>query len=108
MPTPKHNRVKAETTKDLQQTTQQGTSLQYRCKDGKEIKVVQVMRKGTKNKKLEMLNLTYENITEKLRSTVSETGKKYTNIHWQWEIQQDIAKLSTIVGVTLAEDCIKQ
>ncbi|MDO4626179.1 MAG: Opacity-associated protein OapB [Pasteurellaceae bacterium] len=103
-----HNRVKAQTVQDLEKTTQKGVTTRYRCHDHKEVKVVQVVRKNSKNKTAEVLTLTYANISEKLRPTVAEIGKKYTNIHWQWEMQNYTGKLSTIVGVVLAENCVKQ
>lgn len=89
-------------------TSQLGSAVMYRCEEGKEIRVVRTVKKSKTAKTTKSIQLTFNNVTEKLISTVSEKGKKYTNIHWQWLEQGEDARLTTSVGAVLAEKCIRQ
>lgn len=93
---------------DTPTTSQLGSAVVYRCKDDKEIRIVRSLKKSRTAKTTNSIQLTFNNVTEKLISTVAEKGKKYTNIHWQWFEQAENSQLSTSVGAILAEQCIKQ
>lgn len=96
----------------MDKTTQKGTATLYRCKDDKEVRVVRNINTGNKSKKRQksgsVINLTFNNVTQKLTSTVSESGNSYTNIHWHWFERDDANMLTTSVGKVLAEQCIIQ
>lgn len=93
----------------LDKTTQKGKIMRYLCKDEKEVKVVQVTKssKNTKKVKTDEINLTFDNVTQKLSATLSQTGKSYTNIHWHWFIKAGGNTLLSSVGNILAEECIE-
>ncbi|SCY13931.1 MliC family protein [Basfia succiniciproducens] len=96
----------------MDKTTQKGTATLYRCKDDKEVRIVRNINTGNKSKKRQksgsVINLTFNNVTQKLTSTVSESGNSYTNIHWHWFERGDANMLTTSVGKVLAEQCIIQ
>lgn len=89
-------------------TPQIANALVYRCKDNKEVRVVRSLKKSKTPKTANNLQLTFNNVTEKLVSTVAERGKKYTNIHWQWVELGEDAQLTTSNGAILADQCIRQ
>jgi len=95
----------------LGKTRQTGSATRFQCKDDK---IVRIVRNTPKNnakvvKAVETVSLTFNNVTEKLKSTVSQTGKTYTNIHWHWlERNNGTATLTNAVGVILADVCVEQ
>lgn len=94
----------------LKKTKQTGVAIRYICKDDKEVRVVRektLNRKSAKN--VETIYLTFGQVTEKLKSTVSESGKVYTNIHLRWIERVGSANtLTNSVGVILADVCVAQ
>ncbi|PVX42848.1 membrane-bound lysozyme inhibitor of c-type lysozyme MliC [Pasteurella langaaensis DSM 22999] len=98
-------------TTNLDKTVQIGFAARFQCKDDK---IVRIVRNTPKNnskvvKAVETISLTFNNVTEKLKSTVSQTGKAYTSIHWHWvERNNGTATLTNAVGDILADVCIEQ
>lgn len=92
----------------LDKTTQKGSVSRYLCKDCKEVRVVRAVQKNKKAKKRTVINLTFNDITQRLTPSVSETGKKYSNIRWHWYEKSDTGMLTNSIGHTLAEGCVKQ
>lgn len=96
---------------NLGKTVQTGSAARFQCKDDK---IVRIVRNPPKNntkvlKTVETISLTFNNVTEKLKSTVSQTGKAYTSIHWHWiERNNGTATLTNAVGVILADVCVEQ
>ncbi len=94
----------------MNKTTQTGSASRFLCKDDKIVRVTRMKPKSTaKASRVETVTLTFNGITEKLKSTVSETGKSYTSIHWRWiERSNNTATLTNTQGVILADICIEQ
>lgn len=88
--------------------SQMDNVLFYRCKDNKEIKILRSLKKSKTAKNTKTLEVTFNKVTETLISTVTEKGKKYTNIRWQWLESGENSQLTTSLGVVLAEQCIRQ
>lgn len=88
--------------------SQMDNVLFYRCKDNKEIKILRSLKKSKTSKNTKTLEVTFNKVTETLISTVTEKGKKYTNIRWQWLESGENSQLTTSLGVVLAEQCIRQ
>ena len=98
-------------TSDLNKTAQIGSASRFHCKDDKIVRIVRIKPKSTAKtaKNVETITLTFNNVTEKLKSTVSETGKSYTSIHWRWiERANHTAILTNTQGVVLADVCMEQ
>lgn len=97
-------------TATLDKTKQTGVAIRYVCKDDKEVRVIRekvLNRKSAKN--VGTIYLTFGQVTEKLKSTVSESGKVYTNIHLRWiERVNGANTLTNSVGVILADVCVAQ
>lgn len=97
----------------IDKTTQQGSAIRYLCKDDKEVRVVRNVRTDKKSSKKaksksERISLTFEGVTEKLIFTVSESGRKYTSIHWHWYEIPTNNVLTNSIGEILAEQCVEQ
>lgn len=94
----------------MNKTTQTGSASRFLCKDDKIVRVTRMKPKSTaKASRVETVTLTFNGITEKLKSTVSETGKSYTSIHWHWiERSNNTATLTNTQGVILADICVEQ
>lgn len=93
--------------KTLERLMLQNDVLEYHCQNNKTIKVVKETKNGKKiNTDQLSIRLTFENNTEHLIPTISETGKRYSNIKWQWSIRQKEATLIETTGKTLAEHCV--
>ncbi|MDG2959276.1 opacity-associated protein OapB [Bisgaard Taxon 10/6] len=109
LPQPVESKPKPQTAV-LDKTKQTGAAIRYVCKDDKEVRVVRekvLNRKSAKN--MEAIYLTFGQSTEKLKSTVSESGKVYTNIHLRWiERVGGANTLTNSVGVVLADVCVAQ
>ncbi|PJG83162.1 hypothetical protein CVP04_06805 [Caviibacterium pharyngocola] len=90
----------------IEKSTQQGKAIRYLCKDDKEVRVVRSMK--SKKRKLNTVNITFEQNTQKLTQAISESGQKYTNIHWHWIERNEFATLTNAVGDILAEQCVAQ
>lgn len=88
--------------------SQQGKASIYHCKDNKQVRVVFLLKKTKTTKVSHTIHVTFNNITERLVSTVSSKGAKYTNTYWQWQEKAGDSNLSTSTGVRLAEDCVRQ
>lgn len=87
--------------------SQKGSSTLYLCKDNKKLRVVHSTQK--KNKKiLKRVTITFNGVTERLTSVISERGKNYGNIRWTWQERDDFSTLRTSVGEVLAEQCVLQ
>ena len=87
--------------------SQKGSSTLYRCKDNKQLRVVHSTQK--KNKKiLKRVTITFNGVTERLTSVISERGNDYSNIRWTWSERDDYSTLRTSVGNILAEQCVMQ
>jgi len=57
----------------------------------------------TKNKKiLKRVTVTFNGVTERLTSVISERGNNYGNIRWTWQQREDFSSLKTSVGEILA------
>lgn len=93
---------------DTDRLSQKGSAILYRCKEGKEVRVVRTLKKMKTTKHSKSIQVSFNNVTEKLAPTISENGQKYTNIRWHWVEQAENSKLTTSVGVILAEQCIHQ
>ena len=79
----------------------------YLCKDNKQVRVVHSEQK--KNKKiLKRVTVTFNGVTERLTSVISERGNNYGNIRWTWQQREDFSSLKTSVGEILAEQCVLQ
>ncbi|TDQ59592.1 membrane-bound lysozyme inhibitor of c-type lysozyme MliC [Mesocricetibacter intestinalis] len=91
----------------LDKTSQQRSAALYRCKDDKQVRVVSILpaAKGKKGK-IKAINLSFNNVTEKLVLTITESGKKYTNIHWHWYERTNSNMLTNSIGEVLAEQCV--
>ena len=101
--------VKPTTLLTEQTIQQKSQTIRYQCKDNKFISLVHVTQSNKSKKQNQRpINLTYKNTTQRLVPIVTETGQKYTNIHWRWTELENYATLTTTVGVLLAEQCIKQ
>ncbi|PJG85004.1 MliC family protein [Conservatibacter flavescens] len=88
---------------------QKSKAIRYQCKDNKSISLVYITKSSkNKQKNQQPINLTFKNTTQRLVPIVTETGQKYTNIHWSWTNLGEYATLTTAVGVLLAEQCVKQ
>ena len=95
----------------LNKTAQTGSASRFQCKDDKIVRIDRMKPKDNAKavKSMETISLTFNNVTEKLKSTVSETGKAYTSIHWHWvERTSGTATLTNAVGVILADACVEQ
>lgn len=88
--------------------SQRDNVMYYRCKDNKEIKILHSVKKSKTAKNTKTIQVTFDKVTETLISTVTEKGKKYTNIRWQWLDLAEKSQLTTSLGLVLAEQCIKQ
>ncbi|XHN80982.1 hypothetical protein O1Q80_00604 [Lonepinella sp. MS14435] len=101
---------KANTNVVLDKTIQKRSASLYKCKNDKQVRVVRIIKssKNTKKVKTDEINLTFEGVTEKLNATPYQTGKFYTNIHWQWLEKADSSSLYNSIGNVLAEGCIEQ
>ena len=89
----------------LDKTSQKGNAVEYHCKNDLVVRVVQTRATKQKNK-LNSINLTFNNVTQKLQPSISENGKNYANIRWIWQQRNDFSTLKTSVGVILAEECV--
>ena len=98
--------IKAATS--LDKTTQKGSAVSYLCQGGKEVKVVRVVRKNKKAKTVQIINVTFNDITQRLSPVVSESGKKYSNIRWHWYEKDRFSMLTNSQGQVLAEQCVPQ
>lgn len=86
---------------------QKGAAALYLCKDNKQVRVVHSEQK--KNKKiLKRVTVTFNGVTERLTSVISERGNNYGNIRWTWQQREDFSSLKTSVGEILAEQCVLQ
>ncbi|ABR75448.1 hypothetical protein CBG46_05510 [Actinobacillus succinogenes] len=109
LPKPVEAKPKPQTAM-LNKTKQTGVATRYVCKDDKEVRVIHekvLTKKSTKN--VETIYLTFGQVTEKLKSTISASGKVYTNIHLRWiERVGGANTLTNSVGVILADVCVAQ
>ncbi|EIJ71644.1 MliC family protein [Pasteurella bettyae] len=107
---PENPKPIAKTNEVSDKSFQKGSAILYRCKDDKEVRIIRNIQnkkaKMGKQNRFSSINVTFNNITEKLTSTVSESGNSYTNIHWHWFERDDFNILTTSVGQVLAEQCI--
>lgn len=94
----------------VDKANQKGSASRYSCKDEKVVRVVRVTQssKNTKKVKTDEIQLTFEDVSQKLNATLSQTGKSYTNIHWHWFDKGDSKILLDSVGRILAEGCVKE
>lgn len=91
----------------VDKASQKGASALYLCKDNKQVRVVHSEQK--KNKKiLKRVTVTFNGVTERLTSVISERGNNYGNIRWTWQQREDFSSLKTSVGEILAEQCVLQ
>ncbi|WP_040975830.1 MliC family protein [Necropsobacter massiliensis] len=91
----------------VEKTTQQGgKATRYLCKDNKIVRIVRTP--GNKKRKLNSITLTFEQSTQKLTQSISESGRKFTNIHWHWTERSEYGTLTSAVGDILAEQCVEQ
>ena len=88
--------------------SQKNNVMFYRCKDNKEVRILRSLKKNKTAKNTRSIQVTFDKVTEKLISTVTEKGQKYTNIRWQWFELGENSQLTTSLGVVLAEQCIRQ
>ncbi|VEG71600.1 Membrane-bound lysozyme-inhibitor of c-type lysozyme [[Pasteurella] aerogenes] len=93
--------------KSIDKSVQTGKADLYLCKDQKEVRVVRSLVSNKKNN-LKSISLTFENATHKLMQTISESGMRYTDIHWQWQERLEYSTLSNARGEVLAEQCMLQ
>ncbi|MFY1026858.1 hypothetical protein CFY87_03000 [Actinobacillus seminis] len=93
--------------KPVDKSVQTGKADLYLCKGQKEVRVVRSLVSHKKNN-LKSISLTFENTTHKLVQTISESGMRYTDIHWQWQERQEYGTLSNAPGEILAEQCVIQ
>ncbi|OOF70844.1 Opacity-associated protein OapB [Rodentibacter caecimuris] len=92
----------------IDKASQKSKSMLYQCKQGKQIRVVQITPKKSRKKNLRTLSITFNGMTEKLTRSISQQGKEYTNIRWRWIQREDQSILTNSLGVVLAEQCILQ
>ena len=91
----------------VDKASQKGAAALYLCKDNKQVRVVHSEQK--KNKKiLKRVTVTFNGVTERLTSVISERGNNYGNIRWTWQQREDFSSLKTSVGEILAEQCVLQ
>lgn len=91
----------------VDKASQKGATALYLCKDNKQVRVVHSEQK--KNKKiLKRVTVTFNGVTERLTSVISERGNNYGNIRWTWQQREDFSSLKTSVGEILAEQCVLQ
>lgn len=89
----------------VDKTSQIGSAKLYRCKDGKEVRVVHSTQKRNK-RMLKRVSVTFNHVTERLTLMISERGNNYGNIRWTWLERNDFSTLKTSVGEALAEQCV--
>ena len=91
----------------VDKASQKGAAALYLRKDNKQVRVVHSEQK--KNKKiLKRVTVTFNGVTERLTSVISERGNNYGNIRWTWQQREDFSSLKTSVGEILAEQCVLQ
>ena len=93
------------TTAAIDKANQKSRAIEYHCKNDIVVRVTQVRGSKAKNKN-PSINVTFNNITQKLQPAISETGKNYSNIRWLWQQRNDYSTLRTSVGAILAEQCV--
>ncbi|QIM61870.1 hypothetical protein A1D29_00245 [Pasteurellaceae bacterium Orientalotternb1] len=77
---------------------------EYRCANSKTVRV-----QKSSNKKNKTVTLTFNQVSHKLSPTLSNQGKKYSNIRWIWlEGFDGKAVLSNNRQKVLAENCVKK
>lgn len=93
----------------LDKTSQKGSASRYLCQGDKEVKVVRIVQtsKG-KTGKVNAIHLTFDGVTNKLKASLSQTGKAYSNIHWHWFESANHNRLLNSLGEVLAEQCVEQ
>lgn len=84
--------------------------VQFICKDGKTVKIQQVKAKKRDNAKNQRAILvSFSNRSHTLSPAVSKTGKRYSNIRWNWE--EDFNGKATLTDnrqKILARECVKK
>lgn len=75
---------------------------EYICEQGK---ILQIQTQ-TKSKKI---TVTFNQISHRLSSTISRSGKKYSNIRWTWiENAKGVGRLQDSRQHILAEQCVRK
>ncbi|WP_373100861.1 MULTISPECIES: hypothetical protein [Pasteurellaceae] len=105
-PAPSQSAPKAPATVVEKTTQPGGKATRYLCKDNKVVRIIRTP--GNKKRKLTSITLTFEQSTQKLTQAISESGRKFTNIHWHWTERSEYSTLTSAVGEVLAEQCVEQ
>lgn len=75
---------------------------EYTCAQGKTLQI----QTQAKSKKI---TLTFNQISHRLSSTISRSGKKYSNIRWTWiENAKGVGRLQDSHQHILAEQCVRK
>lgn len=83
----------------------------YRCAENKTVRIQQVRKVKNLTVKAPTsgwIVVTFGEISHKLSPTVTKSGKKYSNIRWQWTEKNGKGTLQDNSHNVLAKECVKQ
>ncbi|MDH3001015.1 hypothetical protein A1D23_11185 [Chelonobacter oris] len=79
----------------------------YHCDNDVEIKVIVLNSLAIKqHSKNPSIQLTLNNIKQHLQPVVSDSGKRYANIQWNWWEKNQSAVLSNSLGEVIVSGCV--
>ncbi|MGV6988268.1 MliC family protein [Testudinibacter sp. P80/BLE/0925] len=81
----------------------------YHCANETEIKVVVLnalaIQQHSKNPSIQ---LTFKGVSQHLQPIVSDSGKRYANIQWNWWEKSESAVLSNSLGEVIVKGCVRE
>lgn len=81
----------------------------YHCANETEIKVIVLnalaIQQHSKNPSIQ---LTLNGVSQHLQPVVSDSGKRYANIQWNWWEKSESAVLSNSLGEVIVSGCVKE
>ncbi|TNH07359.1 hypothetical protein FHQ27_10390 [Testudinibacter sp. TR-2022] len=85
---------------------ERNTTHLYHCDDNIQIKVTALNASAIKqHSKNPSIQLTLNGISQHLQPVVSDSGKRYANIQWNWWERAESAVLSNSLGEVIASGC---
>lgn len=84
-------------------------SYRYQCDNQLEIKVTVLNALAIKqHSKNPSIQLTLNNIKQHLQPVISDSGKRYANIQWNWWEKKQSAVLTNSLGEVIASGCVRE
>ncbi|MGR3807224.1 Predicted periplasmic protein [Pasteurella testudinis DSM 23072] len=81
----------------------------YHCENDTQIKVIVLNALAIKqHSKNPSIQLTLNGVSQHLQPVVSDSGKRYANIQWNWWEKAESAVLSNSLGEVIVSGCVKE